>query len=317
MIVPTSAKVGIAEFLKPSLVFGLKRVFSFLSRSAQKLRQNKICRIALAAVGRNRGQRPTADYTERLVGTCLEARLWARPLVFSQVAPLSAWLAGSEVWQLDASCHHLHETFTAARRRGRRGHKGVFTRGVTYKLGDTDHTDGLIAAKCSLEGTENVKRVLKLLGLLIVAWCAMTFTHETGHVISGWLTGASLQSCELRPWHLPHSLFDPNPYPLITLWGGPVLGVFIPLIFALTIRSNWSWFVCHFCLVANGFYIAVAWVSGDPFLDTPQLLRHGASPSLILLYCVLTIGVGYAGFRKQCELILAPTLNREDANPDQ
>jgi hypothetical protein len=33
MIVPTSAKVGIAEFLKPLLVFGLTRVFSFPSQA--------------------------------------------------------------------------------------------------------------------------------------------------------------------------------------------------------------------------------------------------------------------------------------------
>jgi hypothetical protein len=86
----------------------------------------------------------------------------------------------------------------------------------------------------------------------------MTFVHELGHVICGYLSGATLRSADLWSWHLPHSLFEPNPYPLITLWGGPVLGVFIPLVFALAFRSNWSWFICHFCLAANGFYIATA-----------------------------------------------------------
>jgi hypothetical protein len=45
-----------------------------ISRSASNLRQNKISGIALATVGRNLGERQTADYTERLAPTCFVAR---------------------------------------------------------------------------------------------------------------------------------------------------------------------------------------------------------------------------------------------------
>lgn len=61
-----------------------------------------------------------------------------------------------------------------------------------------------------------------------------------------------------------------------------------------------SWFVADFCLVANGGYLTLAWLSGDRFLDTPRLLDAGAEPATIVLYCLLTIGTGYVWFRSDC-----------------
>jgi len=43
MIVPTSAKVGIAEFLKPFLVFGLRRVFLCLFRNRETVADYEVC----------------------------------------------------------------------------------------------------------------------------------------------------------------------------------------------------------------------------------------------------------------------------------
>jgi hypothetical protein len=149
-------------------------------------------------------------------------------------------------------------------------------------------------------------RILKLVGLLIVSWCVMTMVHELGHVVCGCACGGVLESADLRPWHLPYSFFDPDPYPLITLWGGPVLGVLIPGLVACTIRTGWMWFIAHFCTLANGCYIACAWITGDRFLDTPKMLEHGAHPVSISAYCALTIGIGYVGFRSQCVRLLSP-----------
>jgi hypothetical protein len=64
------------------------------------------------------------------------------------------------------------------------------------------------------------------------------------------------------------------------------------------------WFIANFCLLANGSYLAAAWVSGDRYLDTPKLLEHGAHPISIAIYCLLTIGFGYIGLRRQCLLVL-------------
>ncbi|WP_146403799.1 hypothetical protein [Planctomycetes bacterium CA13] len=132
----------------------------------------------------------------------------------------------------------------------------------------------------------------------------MTFTHEMGHIIGGWIGGATLIDFTLAPWRLPYSLHSPDPLPLLTLWAGPVLGVLIPVIFASLVRRRWAWFIADFCLLANGVYLAVAWWSGDRFLDTPRLIQAGAYPLWIAGYCILTISVGYYRFRADCIGIL-------------
>lgn len=148
------------------------------------------------------------------------------------------------------------------------------------------------------------KRLLKrgshFLLLLAASWCVMTFIHESGHIVCGWASGGTLQQADVAPWHLPHSSFDPDPQPLVTLWGGPILGALVPLTVALLVRRGWMWFIAYFCLLANGSYLAVAWFTGERHLDTPKLLHHGAHPATIVAYCVLTIGAGYVGFRRQC-----------------
>ena len=135
----------------------------------------------------------------------------------------------------------------------------------------------------------------------------MTFTHELGHIVCGWTCGGTLRNADLRPWHLPYSIFDPDPQPLVTLWGGPALGIALPLGVALLVRRPWIRFITYFCVLANGAYLASAWVSGDRYLDTPQLLERGAHPAMVAIYCVLTIGFGYPGFRRHCIRMLSPT----------
>lgn len=149
-------------------------------------------------------------------------------------------------------------------------------------------------------------RVLKLTGLLVASWCVMTIVHECGHIVCGYACGGVLTDADLRPWHLPYSLFDPDPHPLVRLWGGPILGVLIPLLFAAAVRQDWARFMASFCVLANGLYIAAAWLSGDRYLDTPELLEHGAHPVSIAMYCFLTIGFGYVGFRRQCVRLIVP-----------
>ena len=141
----------------------------------------------------------------------------------------------------------------------------------------------------------------------------MTFTHEIGHIIGGARCGATLTDFDLAPWRLPYSLHSPDPYPLVTLWAGPLLGIAIPLVAAVLIARHWAWFIADFCLIANGGYLALAWLSGDRFLDTPRLLAADAHPAMIAIYCVSTISLGYAWFRSDCIRFLTPeteTLDR-------
>lgn len=128
----------------------------------------------------------------------------------------------------------------------------------------------------------------------------MTFTHEIGHIIGGYCCGGTLADSDLLPWHLPYSFFDPDPYPLVTLWCGPIFGIAAPVALALCLQRDWAWFIAYFCLIANGAYIVIAWFSPGDQLDTTKLINHGAHPITILLYCTLTLGTGYIGFRQSC-----------------
>ncbi len=156
-----------------------------------------------------------------------------------------------------------------------------------------------------MRSSQRLKRFADFAVLLAASWCVMTVVHEMGHIICGWSCGGTLCEADVAPWHLPHSNFDPDPEPLVTLWGGPVLGAAVPLAVAAILRRGWLWFIAYFCLLANGSYLATAWVSGERYLDTIKLLQHGAHPATIVAYCVLAIGVGYVGFRRQCIRVLS------------
>ena len=157
-------------------------------------------------------------------------------------------------------------------------------------------------------------RVTRFLLLLAASWVVMTFTHEMGHIIGGACCGGTLKSADLLPWHLPYSIFEPDPFPLVTLWAGLVIGVLAPMGVALVTQRDWMWFIANFCILANGAYIATAWLSGDRYLDTPKLLEHGASPIAIAVYCLTTIGFGYVGFRRSCVSALSPSTKMETEN---
>ncbi len=142
--------------------------------------------------------------------------------------------------------------------------------------------------------------------MLIVSWAVMTFTHEMGHIVGGLCCGGSIKSASVVPWRIPYSIFEPDPIPLVTLWSGLLAGVLVPILVAVVINNASAWFVAHFCMLANGIYIAIAWLTGDRYLDTARLLEYGASPVLIVIYCGATIGIGYIGFRNSCSRMLSP-----------
>ncbi len=140
----------------------------------------------------------------------------------------------------------------------------------------------------------------------------MTWAHEIGHLLGGWIGGATLIDFELAPWRLPYSLHQPDPNPLMTLWAGPLLGVAIPGALAVVIRRQWATFIADFCLLANGSYLALAWVSGDPHLDTPRLLAAGSHLATISVFCGITICLGYFRFRRDCRAVLRPVHRKHD-----
>ncbi|MEL6107801.1 MAG: hypothetical protein AAFU85_17385 [Planctomycetota bacterium] len=150
-----------------------------------------------------------------------------------------------------------------------------------------------------------VRRLARFFGLLVVSWVAMTTTHEVGHLLGGWIGGATLKDFDLMPWRLPHSLHQPDPHPLLTLWAGPIFGIAAPIAIAFVCRWQPATFVADFCLLANGLYLALAWMTGDRFLDTARLLDAGTPPWLLATFCGVTICAGYIRFRTNCTTVLS------------
>ncbi|MEO1617627.1 MAG: hypothetical protein AAFV88_17385 [Planctomycetota bacterium] len=143
-------------------------------------------------------------------------------------------------------------------------------------------------------------RIASFAALLLASWCVMTLTHECGHLVGGACCGATLKEAELAPWRLPYSLHSPDPHPQITLWCGPILGVLIPVSLAWLIHRDSAWFIADFCVLANGSYLTLSWISGDRFLDAPRMLAAGTPAWLLASYCVITVSVGYVRFRNDC-----------------
>ncbi len=152
-----------------------------------------------------------------------------------------------------------------------------------------------------------LKKWSTLFALLLASWVVMTFTHELGHVIGGWLSGGHLVSCDLLPWHVPYSLFDPDPHPLVTLWAGPWMGCLIPVSIALTFKHRYLTFIAAFCVLANGSYLGTAWWTNEALLDTPRLFAHGASKFSVLAFVIVSTIAGYLSFRRACISILSPS----------
>ncbi len=85
--------------------------------------------------------------------------------------------------------------------------------------------DGCRSIKTPSRSVTISSRIIQFLGLLVASWCVHDiYSRDWAHYL--WLCMcATLTEADLRPWRLPYSLFDPDPIPLVTLWGGPVLGV--------------------------------------------------------------------------------------------
>ncbi len=55
----------------------------------------------------------------------------------------------------------------------------------------------------------------------------------------------------------------------------------------------------EFRILANGVYLAAAWVSGDSYPDTRNSLSTRIRQRLVERIILVTIGFGYVGFRRQ------------------
>jgi len=151
---------------------------------------------------------------------------------------------------------------------------------------------------------------LKAITALLVLWAAwwlMMVSHEAGHVIAAWLSGARISRIDLSPAGFSQTHLATNPHPLLVVWAGPVAGVLDPLLAwglaAWLGRRDKSWrytplfaFLAGFCLLANGVYIGLGWI--DRIGDTGDMLRLGTPVWVMVNYGLLCSLAGLAAWHR-------------------
>lgn len=121
--------------------------------------------------------------------------------------------------------------------------------------------------------------------------------HEFGHVVTAWITGGSVSSVVLHPLQISWTSLSENPHPQIVAWGGPGLGVGIPLLCCVLgkqLRLPLYYlvrFFAGFCLIANGLYLIVDSFGREG--DGGTLIRAGAPPWSLILFGLVAVPVGF------------------------
>jgi hypothetical protein len=150
----------------------------------------------------------------------------------------------------------------------------------------------------------SVARVFGMLAVLPIAWLWLQWTHETGHVLSGLLAGASIDRVVLDPIAFSRTDLSANPNPLLICWGGPVVGCLIGAGLPWLISagsSGWRFtlrVIACFVLVGNGAYIGLGAIT--PVGDA-EVLRDLGTPRWLMaafgLVCFALAAVLYRWIR--------------------
>ncbi len=139
-------------------------------------------------------------------------------------------------------------------------------------------------------------QVILIVATLLGSWLGMQAVHEFGHVLAAWWTGGRVSRVVLNPLTISRTDLAANPDPLLVVWGGPLLGVLLPLALwglAAVFRMPGTYvvrFFAGFCLIANGAYLAVG--SMDRIGDCGVLLQNGAPMWSLWLFGAVTMPLG-------------------------
>jgi hypothetical protein len=144
-----------------------------------------------------------------------------------------------------------------------------------------------------------------LIGTFIgFSWLAMQVVHELGHVLVARVTGAEVIKIVLHPLTVSRTDLGENPHPLAVVWGGPLVGVLLPLVLfglsaALRLPGLYLFrFFAGFCLVANGIYIGAGWVV-DKGADPWMMRIHGSPVWLLILFGMVSMPLGFYLWHRQ------------------
>jgi len=146
--------------------------------------------------------------------------------------------------------------------------------------------------------SHSTARCVLILATMAASWWGMQIVHELGHILSAWLTGGTVTNVVLHPLAISRTNVMPNPHPLLVVWGGPLVGVVLPLVgFAIARRFVRSTayllrFFAGFCCVANGAYIGMGVFF--PVGDAQVMRAAGAAGWGLALFGAITIPLGFA-----------------------
>jgi len=147
------------------------------------------------------------------------------------------------------------------------------------------------------------QQITLIASLLAFSWLAMQAVHEFGHVCGAWMTGGQVSRVTLHPATISHTELAENPWPMVVVWAGPVLGSLLPLAAFLLARAcrvrgvYLLRFFAGFCLVVNGAYIAFG--PADSLTDTGVMLALESPRWAPMLFGLLTIPPGIFLWHRQ------------------
>lgn len=131
---------------------------------------------------------------------------------------------------------------------------------------------------------------------LALSWLGMQAVHELGHVLGAWAGGEEVYRVVLHPLIISRTDATHDRLPLLVIWSGSLVGVFLPLgalaVMSL-VRSRYSYllrFFAGFCLVANGVYLGAGSFSGVG--DTGDLLRYGSPRWTLIVFGLVCVPAG-------------------------
>jgi len=144
---------------------------------------------------------------------------------------------------------------------------------------------------------QRLPQVVLIITFIGFSWLMMQIVHESGHVLLGLATGGKIQGVILHPLAFSRTDVSPNPHPLLVVWGGPVLGVALPLLFWIVAHhgkrkafSRLARFFAGFCCIANGVYVGFGPASEG--LDTEVMLKLGCQRWQLLLFGIPIAAAG-------------------------
>ena len=145
-------------------------------------------------------------------------------------------------------------------------------------------------------GMVRLYQVVLIASTLGLSRLGMQVVHEVGHVLAAWASGEEVHRLVLHPLAISRTDTSHDRHPLLVVWGGPLLGVLLPLaalVVTRWVRFRWFYlfqFFAGFCLIANGVCLSVG--SFDGVGDAGDLLRYGAPRWQLIVFGLVTAPAG-------------------------